>query len=132
MIPYENIVDINSLNLTAEEDFSEESEFYSYLKDECITKSYYETAKYLYHNLKMKSLNDMNDLYNVQDVILLLEIVETRLEIMYLKSHYNPRKYNSVSTLSRCIQSDLSKVIIALPTSSAHVEIFEKTLTGIF
>ena len=34
----------------------------------------------------MRNLNDMNDLYNVQNVILLLEIVETRFEIMRLKT----------------------------------------------
>ena len=36
------------------------------------------------------------------------------------------------STLSGCIQRDLSKAIIALPTSSAHIEIFEKTMTDGF
>ena len=80
----------------------------------------------------MRDLNDVNDLYNVQDVILLLEIVETGFQIMYLKNHYNPRKCNSASTLSGCIQRDLSKVMIVLSTSSAHIEIFEKTLTGGF
>ena len=132
MIPYEKIVDMNSLDLTPEKDFFEESEFYSYLKDKCITRPDYEIAKYFYQNLKMRNLKDMNDLYNVQDVIFLLEIVETRFQIMYLKNHYNPRKCNSASTLSGCIQRDLSKVMIVLSTSSADIEIFEKTLTGGF
>ena len=61
--------------------FFKESVFYSYLKDKCITKSDYETTKHHYQNLQMRDLNDVNDLYNVQDVILLLEIVETRFEI---------------------------------------------------
>lgn len=60
----------------------------------------------------MKNLNDMNDLYNVQDVILFLQIVENSFEAMY-KKYYNPRKCNSTST-SRDIQRDLSKVIIPL------------------
>ena len=51
---------------------------------------------------------------------------------MYLKNHYNPRKCNSASTLSGCIQRYLSKVIIAFWASSAHAEIFKKTLTGGF
>ena len=80
----------------------------------------------------MRNLNDMNDSYNVRDVILLLEIVENRFEQMYKKNYYNPRKCNSAHTLSGCIQRDLSKVIIALPATSAHTEIFEKTLTGGF
>ena len=79
----------------------------------------------------MRNLNDMNDL-NMQDVILLTEIIENRFEEMYKKYQYNPRKCNSASTLSGCIQRDLSKVIIALPTCNDHVEVFEKTLTGGF
>ena len=80
----------------------------------------------------MRNLNDMNHLYNVQDVILLLEIVENRFEQMYQKNYYNPRKCNSASTLCGCIQRDLSQVIIALPMSSTHIESFEKTVTGRF
>ena len=33
--------------------------------------------------LKMRNLNDMNDLYNAQYVILLLDIPESRFKIMY-------------------------------------------------
>ena len=49
---------------------------------------------------------------------------------MYEKFGYNPRKCNSASTLSDCIQRDLSEVIITLPTNFEHSKIFEKTLTG--
>ena len=38
----------------------------------------------------MKNLNDMNDLYSVQDVILLLEIVENRFGQMYKKITTTP------------------------------------------
>ena len=34
----------------------------------------------------MRNLNDMNDLYNVQDVILIFEIVENKFEQMYQKN----------------------------------------------
>ena len=58
-------------------------------------------------------------------------MVENRFEEMYQKNYYenviqkcNPRKYNSASAFSGCIQRDLSKGIIALPTFSAHIEIF--------
>ena len=46
------------------------------------------------------------------------------------KYGYNPRKCNSASTLSGCVQRDLSKVIITLPTKIEHAEIFEKSLIG--
>ena len=48
------------------------------------------------------------------------------------RTGFNPRKCNSASTLSDCIECDLSKVIIALPTSNEVVEVFEKLLTGGF
>ena len=36
----------------------------------------------------MRNLNDMNDLYNVQDVLfLVLEMVENRFEEMYQKNY---------------------------------------------
>ena len=68
----------------------------------------------------MRNLSDMNDLYHTQGVILLCEIMESRLEVMYQKYFSYPRKCNSVSSLSEHIQRDLSKKKkkIALPTSS--------------
>ena len=78
----------------------------------------------------MRNLGDMNDLYNMQDVILLCEIIENRFEKMHKKFGFNPRKCNSASTLSGCIQRNQSKVILTLPTNYEHAEIFEKTLIG--
>ena len=45
---------------------------------------------------------------------------------------FNPRKCNSASTLSGCVERKMSKVIIALPTSNESVGIFEQTITGSF
>ena len=78
----------------------------------------------------MRNLDGMNDLYNMQDVILLCEIIENRFEKMHKKFGYNPRKCNSASTLSGCVQRNQSKVIITLPTNYEHAEIFENTLIG--
>ena len=48
----------------------------------------------------MRDLFDLDDLYNSQDVILLLEIIENRFVAMDDKSlSYNPRKCNSASKL---------------------------------
>ena len=52
----------------------------------------------------MKDLSDLDVLYNAQDVILLLEIMENRFLAMYEKSIYNTRKCNSPIKLSGCIQ----------------------------
>ena len=80
----------------------------------------------------MLNLGKMNDLYNAQDVILLCGIIESRFQLMQEENGFNPRKYNSASTLSCCIEREMSKVIITLPTSSEVVDIFEKTLTSGF
>ena len=80
----------------------------------------------------MRNLGDLNDLYNTQDVILLCEIIESRFQAMQNTYGFNPRKCNSASTMSGCIEREMSKVIITLPTKIEHVEIFEQTVTGRF
>ena len=47
-------------------------------------------------------------------------------------SGYNPRKINSASKLSSCVQGEKSKGILALPTNSSNMETFEKALMGGF
>ena len=37
---------------------------------------------------------------------------------------FNPRKCNSASLMSSCIEREMSKLILALPTKYEHVEIF--------
>ena len=80
----------------------------------------------------MRDLSDLNDLYNVQDVIILLEIIENRFQIIQNKVNYNPRIINSASKLSGCIQREKSKCILALPVNSVQMEVFEKTVCGGF
>ena len=77
----------------------------------------------------MWNLGDMNGLYNAQDTILLCEIIENRFQLMQDEYGYNPRKCNSTSTLSSCIEREMSKIIMTLPTSSEIVDIFGKALT---
>ena len=74
----------------------------------------------------------MNDLYNAQDVILLCEVGENRFQFMHAQYDFNPRKCNSASTLSSCIEREMYQVIIALPTSNEVVDIFESTITDGF
>ena len=45
--------------------------FYITLKGKSISDEEYENSKMLYTELKMRDMNDLNDLYNAQDVILL-------------------------------------------------------------
>ena len=50
--------------------FFEKPELFSELKQKAVNDSDYQTSFYLYKNFKMRHLGDMNDLYNVQEVIL--------------------------------------------------------------
>ena len=54
--------------------FFKKPELFSELKQKAVNDSDYQTSFYLYKNFKMRYLGDMNDLYNVQEVILLCEI----------------------------------------------------------
>ena len=68
----------------------------------------------------------------MQDVIILLEIIENRFQIIQDKVDYNPRIINSASKLSGCIQREKSKCILSLPIDEVQMEIFEKTVCGGF
>ena len=45
---------------------------------------------------------------------------------------FNPRICYFASSMSGCIEKEMSKIILALPTKYDHVEIFEQTVTGGF
>ena len=134
VIPYEKIETIESLSFVKPEDgiFFSKDEFFSSIKNKEIDEESYENAKKLFIILKMRNLSDLNDLYNVQDVIILLEIIENRFQSMQDKTVYNPRIINSASKLSGCIQREKSKCILALPINNTQMEIFEKTICGGF
>ena len=124
---------MNLLSLTPENgDFFEKTEFYSDLKKKAVSDVEYECLFFLFKTLKMINLGDMNDLYNAQDVILHCQIAENRFWYMHELYGFNPRRYNSASTLSGCIEREMSKVKIALPISNESVEIFEQRITGGF
>ena len=134
VIPYEKIETIESLSFVKPEDgiFFSKDEFFSSLKGKEIDEESYESTKQLFIILKMRNLSDLNDLYNVQDVIILLEIIENRFQIIQDKTSYNPRIINSASKLSGCIQREKSKCILALPINNTQMEVFEKTICGGF
>ena len=133
IMPYELIVGMKSLLLTPDdEQFWNKTEFFSELKLQAVDDESYKNSKFLYKTLKMRNFGDLNDLYNTQDVILLCEILESRFQAMQNTYGFNPRKYNSGSTMSGCIEREMSKVIITLPTKIKHVEIFEQTVISGF
>ena len=132
IIPYEIIVNIDSLLITPDQNFWEKTEFFNEQKQSAVNDDDYKHSKYLYQTLKMRNLGDLNDLYNVQDVILLTGIIESHFQAMQNTYGFNPRKCNSASSMSGCIEREMSKIILALPTKLEHAEIFEQTVIGRF
>ena len=132
IIPYEIIVGMKSFFIKLDHEFWGKSEFFSELKQSVVNDEDYESSKYLYQTLKVRSLGDLNDLYNTQDVILLTEIIESRFLAMQNAYGFDPRKYNSASSMSGCIEREMSKIILALPIKYEHVEIFEERVIGGF
>ena len=132
IIPYELIVNMESFFKTPNQDFWEKTDFFSELKQSVVNDKDYEHSKYLYQILKMRNLGDLNDLYKAQDVILLTEIIESCFQAMENTYGFNPRKCNSVSSMSGCIEREISKIILALPARVEHAEIFEQTVIGGF
>ena len=112
--------------------FAKKQIFFSELKLSAVHDEDYENSKYLYQTLQMRNLGDLNDLYNAQDVILLTEIIESRFQAMQDTHDFNPRKCNSASSMSSCIEREMPKIILALPTKYEHVEIFKETVIGGF
>ena len=132
VIPYELIINMDSFFQTPENEFWEKAEFFSELKPTAVNDNGFENSKYLYQTLKMRNLGDMNDLYNAQDAVLLCEIIENRFQVMNNTYGFNPRKCNSASSMSGCIEREMSRTILALPTKLEYVEIFKQTVTGSF
>ena len=108
------------------------SGIFSELQQRAVNDEDYENSKHLYQTLKMRNLGDGNDSYNTQDVILLTERTESRLQAMQNTYGFDPRKCNSASSMSGCIENEMSKFILALPTKHKHVDIFEETVIGGF
>ena len=123
---------MESFFIMPDQDFWEKTEFLGELKLSAVNDEDYEQSKYFYQTLKMRISGYLNVLYNAQDVILLTEIIESGFQAMQSAYGFNPRKCNSASSMSVCIEREMSKKILALPIKYEHVEVFEQTFTGGF
>ena len=132
MIPYQMITDFNSLEIKPERHngFFKHSDFYSSLKEKNISEEEYENVKRFFTVLRLKTLGDLNRIYNFQDTAILCEIFKERATLLQKLFKFNARKCNSASGFSGCVQRLKSKCRIALPTDAEIVRVFEKTLIG--
>ena len=80
--------------------------------------------------MRLKTLGNLNRIYNFQDTAILREIFEQRSALLQKRFKYNAKKCNSASSFSGCVQRLKSKCCIALPTDAETVRVFEKTVMG--
>ena len=132
MMPYQMITDFNSLEIKPKlhNGFFKHRDFYSSLKQKNISDKEYENVKRFFPVLRLKTLGDLKRIYNFQDTVIFCEIFEERATLLQKLFKFNPRKCNSASSFSGCVQRLKSKCCIALPTDAEIVRVFEKTLIG--
>ena len=130
MIPYQMITDFGSLKIAPENGFFEREDFFSSLKEKEISVEEYENVKKILTVLRLKTLGDLNRIYNFQDTAILCEIFEQRATLLHKLFKLNARKCNSASSFSGCVQIFKSKCCIVLPTDVEIIRVFKKTLIG--
>ena len=123
-IPYQIVKTLDSLEIKPENgDFFAHKDFYYTLSEKNISADY-ENVKNFFKLLRLKILGDLNKIYNFQDVAILCEIFETRASLLQTLFKYNPRKCNSASGFSGCVQRLQSKCVITLPADAEIIRVF--------
>ena len=74
--------------------------------------------------LRLKTLGDLNTIYNFQDVAILCEIFKKRASLLQTLFKYNHRKCNSASGFLGCVQRLQSKCVITLPVDAEIIRVF--------
>ena len=129
-IPYQMINDFESLKITPKDEFFDQKDFYSSLKEKNISDEEYENVKKNFKLLRLETLGDMNRIYNFQDTLILCEIFEQRSVLLEKLFKFNPRKCNSASSFSGYVHRNKSKCNIVMPTDAKKIRVFENTLIG--
>lgn len=72
-MPYQIVDSLDSLLKTPPEggEYFLKKDFYSTLKEKNVSEEEYQNLKKLFKVLKMKTLGDINKLYNIQDTLIL-------------------------------------------------------------
>ena len=129
-IPYQMINDFESLKITPKDEFFDQKDFYSSLKEKDISDEEYENVKKNFKLLRLETLEDMNRIYNFQDTLILCEIFEQRSVLLEKLFKFNQRKCNSASSFSGYVHRNKSKCNIVMPTDAKKIRVFENTLIG--
>ena len=95
--PYEHM---NSFKKFSEDKLPDRCEFFSSLKDECISEKDYERAKNVWNAFKVNTMGDYNDLYLKTDVLLLADVFEKFIKTWLDSYGLDPCHYFSSPGLS--------------------------------
>ena len=74
----------------------------------------------------MRKLGDLNDWYNMQDVILLTEIIESRFEAMKNTYGFNSRKFNSTSSMRVALKEKCQKLFLFCQQNMSMLKFLKK------
>ena len=126
MIPYQMITDFDSLKKVPKEDFFQKKDFYSELKETDSSDEENENIKKIFILLRLKTLRDMNRIYNFQDTLISYEIFQQRSLFLEKRFKFNPRKCNSASSFSGTVHRNKSKCNIAMPTNAEQIRVLKR------
>ena len=106
--------------------FLKKKDFYSSLKEKEISEKDYEVVKKMFKLLRLKTLGDMNRIYNIEDTLILCDIFEQRSILLQNLLKFNPRKCNSASSFSGYVHRNKSKCNIVWPTDAKKIRYLKR------
>ena len=125
--PYEYTDSFKRFN---EDKLPDRCEFFSSLKDKCISKEEYERAINIWNVFKIKTLGEYHDLYLKTDVLLFTDVFEKFIKTCLVCYKLDPCHYVSAPGLSWDAMLKMTKVELKL-ISDIDVHLFiEKGIRG--
>ena len=121
---------MDSFKKFSEDKLPDKCEFFSSLKDECISEKDYPRANNVWNEFKMKTMNDYHDLYLKTDVLLLADVFEKFIKTCLDYYGLDPCHYFSSPGLSWDAMLKMTGIELEL-ISDINVHLFiEKRMRG--
>ena len=104
--------------------------FCSSLKMKDIDQADYDNVKKIWDVFKLRSLDDLNSLYNASDVIIMANVVNKRLHKLHTLFGYEPKHFASTTGFSSAALAKHSRHIITNPQNNEILTAFENAVRG--
>ena len=105
-------------------------EFFSYLRDKCISKEEYDRAINIWNVFKIKTLGEYHDLYLKTDVLLLADVFEKFIKTCLEYYKLDPCHYFSSPGLSWDAMLKMTGVKLKLISNTKMHLFIEKVIRG--